>query len=233
MIIFKSHQTIDIITPYLPENPVIVEAGAYNGLDTIKIAHHWPQGTVHAFEPVPDIFTRLQQTTASYKNINIYNVALSDVDGTALLYLAEKKEKPGVVTQASSLHAPKERLQVSPIIFPRTLSVPTITLDTWSQRYNITHVDMLWLDVQGHELAVLKAAPTLLKTVSAVLLEVAFIQAYAEQPSVDEVMTWMSTAGFTCVARDFVDENQWFFGNLLFVRQSSSISSTGSSESSS
>jgi len=55
MIICKPHQFVDIVAPYLPANPVIIEAGAFNGSDTIKLAKKWPQATIHAFEPVPAI----------------------------------------------------------------------------------------------------------------------------------------------------------------------------------
>lgn len=218
MIIFKAHETVNVVARYLPDNPIIVEAGAYIGTDTIKIAQQWPHGVVHAFEPVPDIFARLQENTQPYPNIYIYQQALSDKNGTASIYIAEKKEKPGISTQASSLHAPKERLHLSPIIFPRTITVHTMTLNTWAHQHNIAHVDMLWLDLQGHELAVLQAADAILSTVSVILIEVAFVQAYEEQPTVEQVIAWMQQTHFVCVGRDFIDQHQWFFGNLLFVR---------------
>lgn len=219
MQIFKAHQTIDTLAPYLPDNPIIVEAGAFIGNDTVKMAKRWPHATIHAFEPVPEIFARLQENTKEYKNIILYNKALSDTNGFASLYIAEKHEKPGIPTQAGSLHAPKERLALSAIHFPRTITVPTITLDAWAQQHAITHIDMLWLDLQGHELAVLKHATTLLITTKLVLTEVAFVEAYEQQPTVSNVFSWAEKAGFECVGRDFVDYHQWFFGNLLFLKK--------------
>jgi hypothetical protein len=41
------------IARYLPPNPVIVEAGAHDGTNTIEMAEFWPGATLHAFEPLP------------------------------------------------------------------------------------------------------------------------------------------------------------------------------------
>ena len=40
---------------------------------------------------------------------------------------------------------PKERLELSPMVFKEIITVPTITLDDWAQKYAIDHVDFIWL----------------------------------------------------------------------------------------
>ena len=49
------------IKQFLPKNPVIVEAGAHIGRDTLKMHAIWPQATIHAFEPVPPLFKQLKK----------------------------------------------------------------------------------------------------------------------------------------------------------------------------
>jgi FkbM family methyltransferase len=217
--IFKPHQAIENIKPYLPENPVIIEAGAFNGNDTQKLAAAWPRGIIHAFEPVPELFEQLKKNTAHLPNVICYPLALSDHDGTATFHVAEKPHKPNIPTQAGSLHKPKERLAVSPIIFPRTTTVQTITLDSWAQHYNIKQVDFLWLDTQGHELAIIQAAPHTRELVTAVYAEVGFIEAYEQQQTYLSVKSWFEAHGFYEAGRDFQNEEQWFFGNVLFVKR--------------
>ena len=51
------------IARYLPADPVIVEAGAHLGYDTLAMSRCWPRGHIHAFEPIPSIFSQLQQRT--------------------------------------------------------------------------------------------------------------------------------------------------------------------------
>lgn len=218
MITFKPHQALEHIKKYLPENPVIIEAGAFDGKETLKMAAQWPHAIIHAFEPVPELFEKLTTTTAHLSNIHTYQLALSDKTGTATLFVAEKPEKPGKTSQASSLLKPKERLAHSSIIFPSTIEVPTITLDDWAKTYAISHVDFIWLDVQGYELNILKAAPKIVSQLKALFVEVEFIEAYENQYLYADVKSWLETQGFEMVGKDFADTPTWFFGNALFVR---------------
>jgi FkbM family methyltransferase len=219
MIIFKPNTVLEIIQKYLPTNPIIVEAGAFDGRETQKMSALWPNGIIHAFEPVPAIFEKLTINTSHLKNVYRYPIALSDQTGTAQLYISEKKDKPGIPTQANSLLKPKERLSISPLIFPTKIEVPTTTLDDWAHDYHINHVDFLWLDLQGYELNVLKASPKTLKYVKVIYTEVEFIEAYEDQYQYPQVKTWLEDNGFIMIGKDFSDKPTWFFGNALFIRQ--------------
>lgn len=219
MIIFKPHKTVEVLKSFLPDNPIIVEAGAFDGNDTNKMALQWPQSTIHAFEPVPEIYERLLKNTRKFSNICYYPLALSDHNGTAHFYISERPSRPGVASQAGSIHKPKERLSKSPLIFPRTTTVPTITLDTWADENGIKAIDLLWLDTQGHELAILKAAPKMIQYTKVVLAEVSFIESYEGQPRYEDVIAWMTGQGFEYVGRDFTETTTCFFGNVLFVKK--------------
>lgn len=218
MITFKPHQALDYIKPHLPIAPIIVEAGAYKGKETVKLATHLPQSIVHAFEPVPAIFAQLKANTAHLQNVHCYPIALSNKTGTTTMHLSEHPDRPGITSQGNSLLAPKERLTLSPLIFPQAIQVPTITLDDWAKQYNVDHIDLLWLDLQGLELAVMKSSPRIFSTVQIVLTEVEFAQAYEGQPQYPEVRTWLESQGFTMIGKDFPDNPSWFFGNALFIR---------------
>lgn len=219
MKLFKSHEAISILAQLLPQNPIIVEAGAFQGHDTLRMAKQWPEGTIHAFEPVPNLFEKLVVATTHQKNIHCYNLALSDHDGTAEFYVSEKPNKPGIPSQAGSLHKPKERLKHSPLQFPTTITVPTITLDSWASKYAVDHIDCLWLDMQGHELQVLTTAPQMLKTVHVIYTEVSFIESYEGMPLMPEIKLWIEAQGFYEVGRDFENQTDWFFGNIMFARK--------------
>lgn len=218
MIIFKPHEALQHIKSYLPENPIIVEAGAFDGRETQKMIALWPRGTIHAFEPVPAIFEKLKLNTSHLENVHRYPIALSDRTGTSQLYISEKPEKPGIPAQANSLLKPKERLSISPLIFPTTIEVPTTTLDDWARDYSIDHVDFLWLDLQGYELNVLKASPKTFAQVKVIYTEVEFIEAYEGQYQYPQVKTWLEDNGFIMIGKDFSDKPTWFFGNVLFIR---------------
>lgn len=216
MKIITPENFFSILQERLPENPVIVEAGAFNGKDTQKMAQHWPSATIHAFEPVPEIFSELTQNTVHFTNIHRYRQALSSQNGQSTFYIAQHPKKPEKISQAGTLHKPKARLDYCPIIYPKMITVPIISLDEWAQRNAIKKIDFIWLDTQGHELNILRGSESLLSTVHLVYLEVNFIEAYENQPTYQEIDNWMHKHGFYPIAQDFTDDRRWFFGNILY-----------------
>ena len=219
MIVIKKNELLSFIKKYLPHAPAIVEAGAFDGSDTKKIKEFWPQSTIHSFEPVPEIFALLEKNTTHIAGINRYSMALSNKTGSAIFHVSEKPSRPNQPFQAGSLHEPDQRLLFSDARYPQTISVPTITLDDWAAAYAIDAIDFLWLDAQGHELAILQGATNILKTVTVLYTEVNFIHAYKDQPLYDEIKSWIESQGFVLIAQDFIDQSTWFFGNALFVKK--------------
>ena len=74
-------EVIEFFEKHLPNDPVIIDAGAFNGKDSQALAQKWPNGSVHSFEPVPEIFSILAQTAAETPNMSIYPYALSNENG--------------------------------------------------------------------------------------------------------------------------------------------------------
>ncbi len=219
MIIFKTPEVMSIAAQNLPSSPVIIEAGAYNGSDTLRMIQQWPNATIHAFEPIPELFEALKEKTANYPTISCYPYALSNQTGTAPFHVSERPEKPGIPSQAGSLLTPKERLNHSPLHFPKTISVPTITLDDWAKKYHIDRVDFLWLDMQGAELSVLKASEKIRTTVQLIFTEVSFIESYQGIPQEQEITGWLTAHGFELVGQDYKNHTDHFFGNRLFKKE--------------
>ncbi|HTM06199.1 MAG TPA: FkbM family methyltransferase [Patescibacteria group bacterium] len=217
MIIVPPHQLLSILaSSYLPENPLIIEAGAFWGHDSLKMAEQWPKGTVHAFEPVPEIFDELVKRTDHIPNIICHQQALSDTDNSILLHLAYKKNRP---SQASSVHEPHQRLQLSPITFPKQITVTATTLTSFMHTNNLSVIDLLWLDLQGHEYNVLSHNTTLLRSIKFLHVEVYFVQAYRDHLLYHDMAQWLDSQNFTIIAKDFANEKDNFFGNILCMQK--------------
>ena len=205
------HELRDII----PDNITIVEGGAFHGHDTVQMARTWPNSIIYSFEPIPELFAKGAEQTKQYTNIHPINLALAEKEGTALFWPSENPDKPGKHSQAGSLLKPKERLKHSKIRFNDPITIETTSLDTWAKSNHITHVDFLWLDLQGYELPVLQGAENLLKNVQYIYTEVNFIEAYEGQKRYPEIVAWLEAHGFEVIGKDFDDIDDWFFGNIL------------------
>lgn len=203
----------NLIAPFLPKNPIIIDAGAYNGLDSCQMSDLWPEAIIFAFEPVPHVFEQLSENTCSRKNIHCFQKALSDKVGNELMYVSG-----GGGDQSSSLLEPHEFLgyYFPHITFENKIIVETTTLDAWAEEMNVDHIDLLWFDLQGMEPMVLRASPKIMSTVKVVYAEVSYTYLYKDAPLYDEFRKWMEDQGFVPV---YKITHHVTFGDVLFVRK--------------
>ena len=129
---------------------VVVEIGAHVGGDTRDLwfaaggAHSW----YLAVEPDPRNAAGLRHNLRD-RRIRFLEAAVSDLNGLAMF---SGTADPN--TASGSIKKPVLHLTQHPTVhFPDKLKtiVPTITLDTIVEAYELTKIDMLWADVQGAE----------------------------------------------------------------------------------
>lgn len=78
-----------IIAGSLPPDPVIVEAGAANGQNTLEMASFWPGATIHAFEPVGAARKAAEERTAEYRErVFVYPFALGNEPGDFEMHIS-------------------------------------------------------------------------------------------------------------------------------------------------
>lgn len=111
---------------------------------------------LHAFEPASDTFARLSRALAGAA-VTAHRAALSDRCGSAALHVTA----PGAGT--NSLHAPPAAAGGAAGQAAVTEVVATITLDAYAERAWLPELALVKIDTEGHEMAVLHGASTLLR----------------------------------------------------------------------
>ena len=104
--------------------------------------------SIHAFEPTRGCFKELLSRFSGQKNIHLNNFGLSSSEKEATIY--SDKEKSNL----ASLY--KRDLKNYGISLGRTESISLKRLDTYIQENKISKVNLLKIDVEGHELEVLR-----------------------------------------------------------------------------
>lgn len=212
-----AHRLLPSMAQFLPENPIILEAGAYDGEDASRMSQIWPKGTIHTFEPVPLLFLKTKARTFNCNNVHCYQMALSDTSGRAIFYISGDQEND--ISRSSSLLEPKDHLRIYPsVAFKKQIEVQTINLDEWAQLHAIDHIDFLSLDVQGMEYAVLKEAPKMLKTVKVIMTKIAFVETYKDTPPYQEVREFLESQGFSVIFEETCGAAK-AEGYALFIRR--------------
>jgi FkbM family methyltransferase len=212
----------DVVIPLLPENPAILEAGAYDGIDSVKLAHFWPSAKIYSFEPVPELYSKMMTQTKACTNIYCFPFALGKKTGWEKFFLSINLEDASLYGPSGSLLPPKEHLNWSPTEFRGTVNVPTLTIDEWAEMYAIPRIDLMWLDMQGMELDALRASPNILSKVSIIYTEVEFVEAYAEQGLYQDILSFLEQNGFVEYGRNFespFNGGYGWYGDALFVRK--------------
>lgn len=211
------HIPYQTIAKLLPANPVILEAGAHNGSDTLEIAEFWPEAQIYAFEPVPAAFNALCERTRPYgRRVTCFQLGLGPAKNKMTMHLSGDGSAGNC--QSSSLLAPvsAHEKEFAFVEFGNNVDVDVTTIDTWALENSIQAVDFLRLDLQGFEIEALRGAAHILTTAKAVQLEVSNVRLYENAPLYPTVTTWMRAAGFVPVVEAFFRVG----GNVLFRKLS-------------
>lgn len=204
----------ELIRLYIPSNPIILEAGAHFGEDTMRMKAIWPKCIVHAFEPHPDNYRRLIQATHGVSGIFCYPLALSDIIGTAKFYRCRLHEGASSLLESCPARITFYNDQ-EPIM------VQCLTLDEWARHNNVNHIDFCWLDMEGAELKMLQHASTILPTIRAIYIEVNFQEFRTGMVQYQDIKNFFSTHGFRQIwmtpGKIGLPEDQQ--ANVLFIRE--------------
>lgn len=134
-----------------PTQPIVFDVGANIGKYSNYILQVNPQSQIFAFEPHPKTFQKLVANISSAQ-IQAVHAGCGDRAGELTIY--------DYANNDGSSHASLYKEVVEDIYQQESLAtqVQIIELDTFIQENGVTHIDLLKIDTEGHELAVLKGA---------------------------------------------------------------------------
>lgn len=194
----------DDIAHYLNGRPLHVafDVGAHRGETTLKLAHAFPGVRVHSFEPMPENFAVLASAVRD-TGARPVNAAVSDRSGTVKLARGD-----------SSLHASVHGSGAH-------VEVPAVTVDEYAAAQGVGRIDLLKIDTEGHELAVLRGARSQLEggATEFIVCECEFAER-VEEPHADfrALQDTLEPLGYRVVSfyTGGVDNLGWIWGDVLF-----------------
>jgi len=157
--------TAEVVYRLLDVNAQAIDAGAHVGLMSVIMALRvWPKGIVQSFEPHPAVYEILCANAARLNEalkagiMRTSNLALSDGPREAPLYLPQDWSAN---TGVARLDAPENSGEPAASVECQTLD-DAVTLEK---------PVLMKLDVEGHELAVLRGAPRTLEKLRDIVFE--------------------------------------------------------------
>jgi FkbM family methyltransferase len=149
-------------------------------------------------------------------NFVVLPMAVAEKDGCSEFYINR-------YDAASSLLPMNEESRSSwiggdALLLEKTITVPTIRLDTFMTTAGIARVDFLKIDTQGNDLAVIRSAGQRIQNIRRITLEVDVTpnRLYEGSPSKEEVVSFLRSVGFRLVSNEQQSYQQE--ENLTFER---------------
>jgi FkbM family methyltransferase len=145
---------------YLKTDGLILDIGANIGVMTTSFAKRKRNSTVYAFEPIPVNFLILKRIVDFFKlsNVRVFNFALSNVNGKTKMIMP--------IIESARKHGLSRIPEVEDYAYENCdeFDVVTKQLDDISEiRDTTANIIAIKIDVEGHELSVLKGATETIK----------------------------------------------------------------------
>ncbi len=170
------------------------------------------RGLILSFEPNPSVFAELQKRAASDRAWHVFNMALSDFDGTADFNIM-------AADQFSSLKTPsgaQDDIFASRNKVTQTVATPCRRLDTLLPelvgQYGFAR-PFLKMDTQGHDLSVCQGAGAVLAQMTGVQTELGVRPIYEGGTGYRAMIDWLEARAF--IPSAFFANNKGHFPLLV------------------
>jgi FkbM family methyltransferase len=131
---------------------VLLDVGFHQGIWSQECALRFPGASIYGFDP--SLVVREFFEAAKWPDtVHFFDLALSNAEETAPFY-----------DYHSGDNSLSRRPHVELMLPVKTYNVRVTTLDAWCSANEVDHVDLLKIDVEGHDLAVLEGARRLMDT---------------------------------------------------------------------
>jgi len=189
----------------------VLDIGAYEGYWTQDLLEVFPDARVYMIEAQESKREKLEAVAKQFPKVDFAIQLLSSRDGSEVFFL-ESETASHVLKEPPAEGAAVKK---------------TMCLDTLVESKYNTYPDMLKLDVQGHELEVLKGGVRCLRHAQACLLEVSLMDIGDGSPLLAEVLDFMGEHQFQAydipgfMRRPY--DKALYQIDILFVKTNSSL----------
>lgn len=173
----------------------VFDVGANVGNMSLLFLRWFPQATVHAFEPEKTLFGQLNSNIAEAgfsDRFRAHQIGFFDQEQQAELHLASQHGANSLLEMNAAY------LEANPSLKTEaTETISLVRMDDFVRDAGIEHIDLVKIDVEGVESAVLRGgANTFRDMVDVVTLEVSFVRHERQEGQFIQLFQLMHDLGF-------------------------------------
>lgn len=149
---------------------IVFDVGANKGEYSKLLLSRLFNAEIYTFEPHPTTFNKLKENLKSYKNAKNFNFAVSNIITKLKLFDYADKNGSEHASLNSEIFSTVHKSKI------KSKNVNTTTIDVFVKEQKLDIIDFLKIDVEGHELEVLKGAKKMLETHKIFIIQFEFTQ---------------------------------------------------------
>lgn len=161
----------------LTSNSTFIDIGTNKGIYLYQAEKIIKNGTIIGFEPNPEMVRFAQHL---FPKLTIVPKAVSDNCGNMTLHIPKKGAK------WQDTRATLEKIEGTAV---QEVLIETTTLDAWYQQTNIKNIDVIKIDVEGHEWATIKGCTNVIQNVRPIFI-IEIEKRHAQYP-INAIFEWM------------------------------------------
>jgi len=189
------------------------DIGANYGDYTFLLEKLIPPNLIYVFEPIPELSKRLRKV---FPQMNILEFAVSNDNASAKFKIPKVNRKVLYARGTLQTHLTEENETGK-----YTIRVDTLTLDSFSQKHNITDVGFIKIDVEGNELNVIKGGlNTIKKYKPFILVE---IEQRHHSENINEIIDFIKSLMYSCYYLNEKLELKELVGNAVNLQTSKTV----------
>jgi FkbM family methyltransferase len=218
--VMSSHETLYKVADelgFLASVQMIWEIGSRDGVDAIALSKLFPSSMICSFEPTPSSYDLLRKNTTGQSNIEINRIALGNKCEIREFYVNNPQltetSWPDGNQGANSFYTnnptyPYEKYVQEKIMV--SVQRARCIIASGEQK----NPDLIWMDVQGSELEVLKGFDDNLRNIRLIYSELSLKPLYFNAPLAPSVILWMLFRRF--LVERIVNRGEWQM-DVIFV----------------
>lgn len=159
------------------DEPLILDVGAHRG-ETIRFFKaHFPNCQVIAFEPDPDNLIACQALTSEFDRVEVHSLAIGEENATVTFWRQDVSHLGGLLPISPGS---RDSLGYAKRAPNTPIDVSVVCLNSFCRQHRLSYINLLKIDTQGTEVAVLSGAKDVLHGVACVMVEVSLFDFYGK-----------------------------------------------------
>ncbi|MFM8395777.1 MAG: FkbM family methyltransferase, partial [Acidobacteriota bacterium] len=169
----------------------VIDIGGSHGQFVSEALRAFPAAKIYSFEPLPECFEELQQIARQHPALHPRQLALSDAAGFDDFNVSSFSD-----SSSFQRMLPKHLEAWPHTATKECIRVEKARLDDQFDPVELARPIFIKIDVQGHELQVIRGGRQVLAASQRVMIECNFANLYDGQPGFDELHREMRELGF-------------------------------------